>query len=245
MHVFLVRSSLHFLLATALANRMRSTGICRMLFLPDVLSPELFSLAAQSWPESPFDRLEFLEPRRRLGQMRYERSSGDIRRDIERSLLNLRPDSVTVFNDREECGQMALIAARRHFPKALRQCVEDGAHSYTAYVYRSHGPLTRLRKRLRLGHHWSDVRVLGTHPLVQKFLAIHPELLRPELRSRRVESFPTEELSSISLRSFASRMCEFAGFQPQSIPAGSVLLTLSHVSYAHRNRRIWSWSPPA
>lgn len=236
-HVFLVRSSLQYLLATALAAdlRERTSEPCRMLFLPDVLDPGLFLRAAEGWSESPFDRIVSIEPRRLPGAGTSYRASGAVRRDLEAAIVDARPSTLTVFNDREEAGQAALIATARHFPQAERRSAEDGSLAYTNFSYRAHGLATRLRQKLRMGRAWQDVLVLGTHPLVQQFIAIHPALLRQELRHRRVQAFPAQALVSPAVRSLAAAMCSLTGFDPQTVPAGSTVLTASHSSYAARN----------
>lgn len=236
-HVFLVRSSLQFLLATALTAdlRVQDAAPCRMLFLPDMLDPGLFTRALQGWTDSPFDRVVVMAPRRLPGTAAPRRKSSSVRRDLVAELAEARPRSLTVFNDREDAGQAVLIAAARHFPQALRRCAEDGSLAYTAFNYRAHGTTTRWRQRLRLGRQWHDVQVLGTHPLVQRFLALRPSLLRPELRERVVEPISAEALASPPLGTLAAAMCQAAGFEAQSVPAGAAVLTLSHSSYAARN----------
>jgi hypothetical protein len=236
-HVFLVRSSLQYLMATALAADLREHGpqACRMLFMPDMLDPALFLRATQGWAESPFDRVDFIEPRKRPGFEAPRRESGAIRRQLRTAILKARPVSMTVFNDCEEPGQVALIATARHFPQALRRCAEDGSLAYTNFVYRSHGLAMQLRQKLRMGRQWHDVRVLGTHPLVQEFIALHPSLVREELRHRPLLAFPSRSLESAALRSLAARLCEATGFMPQAVPAGATVLTVSHSSYAARN----------
>jgi hypothetical protein len=142
---------------------------------------------------------------------------------------------VTVFNDREESGQCVLIAAARYCPRASRRCAEDGSLAYSNFVYRPHGVSTRLRQKLRLGRQWSDVRVLGTHPLVQQFIALRPALLRPELRHRPVQAFAAEALAAAPLRRLAAALCAGTGFAPATVPAGATVLTVSHSGYAARN----------
>ena len=100
-----------------------------------------------------------------------------------------------------------LVATARGFPQARRRCAEDGSLAYTDFVFRSHGATTQLRQTLRLGRHWSNVRVLGTHPLVQDFIALHPHLLRAELRGRRIQPFPPRALDAQALRSLAAALC--------------------------------------
>jgi hypothetical protein len=142
---------------------------------------------------------------------------------------------VTVFNDRQDAGQTLLIESAKRFPAARRECTEDGAHSYTTFTYRQHGAVTRLRQRWRLGRGWADVRVLGTHPLVQQFNASHPALLRRELRNDKARPFPLHRLGAEAIRRLAACFCECVGFDPQRIPAGAAILTLNHSAYARRN----------
>jgi hypothetical protein len=235
-HVFVVRSSLQYLLATALAADLREHGKlpCRMLFLPEMMDPQPFLSAARSWSRSPFDRV-VLVASRDAGPARVRRRSALVRAELQRALADAHPASVTVFNDREESGQATLITAARDYPDAPRRCAEDGALAYNRFVYRPHSVSTRLRQRLRLGRDWTDVRVLGTHPLVQQFIAIHPQLLRPELRHRPHQPFPAGALESPALQSLAVEMCQTTGFVPASVPAGATVLTVSHSSYAERN----------
>jgi hypothetical protein len=227
-HVFLVRSSLQFLLATALAvEQVECTGQpCRMLFLPDLPDPALFLRAAAQCVDSPFDDIVLIDPDQR---------SAAIRRELRAQIALARPISLTVFNDREEAGQTVLITTARDFPQARRRCAEDGSLAYTEFVFHSHSATTQLRQALRVGRNWSNVRVLGTHPLVQDFIALHPRLLRAELRGRRIQAFPARELDSPTLRSLASALCADAGFEPRSVPEDAAMLTLSHSSYAQRN----------
>lgn len=236
-HVFLVRSSLQYLMATALAAELREHAqqACRMVFLPDMLDPSLFLSAAQRWAESPFDRVVVVEPRKRPGLDVPRRESGAIRRELQAAILDARPASMTVFNDCEEPGQVALIATARHFPQARRRCAEDGSLAYTNFVYRLHSMATQLRHKLRVGRQWHNVRVLGTHPLVQEFIAIHPSLLREELRNGHVLAFPAHALESPALHSLAALLCQATGFMPQAVAAGATVLTVSHSSYATRN----------
>lgn len=234
---FLARSSLQFILATALAEAActNASAAPRLAFLPDVLDPQLFERAVARWTANPFDRIDFIAPRSLPGQTRKSRSWRAVRRDLLRAFNDARPTSVAVFNDRQEAGQAVLIEAARHFPDARRECIEDGAIAYTGFAYRRHSALTRWRMRLVVGRGWHDVQVLGTHPLTEVFKAIHPQLLRPELRGRDVEPFPADRLGGQAVRGLAAVFCGLAGFDAQSIPAGAVLLTLSSSQYAQRN----------
>jgi hypothetical protein len=235
-HLILVQSSLQFILATAIAEASREAGgRCWLMFLPDVLDPDLFARATCDWQTSPFERIEFITPRRRAGQAAKARGADAVRRDIVSRIDAFAPTIVTVFNDRQDAGQTALIETARRFPQALRTCAEDGALAYTNYRYRAHGFVTRLRQRLRLGRGWSDVQVLGTHPLVQQYLALYPHLLRPELRAHPVAPLPSARLAGASLQQLAARFCALTSFDATSMAPHGMLLTLNHHGYAQRN----------
>jgi hypothetical protein len=236
-HVFLVRSSLQFLLASAMAEDLRSTtgGTSRLLFLPDVQDPALFMNAVQRWTDSPFDRLVLIAARRQAGALQAGRAAAAVRAELRHALADARPLSVTVFNDREEAGQTLLVEAARRFPQACRRCAEDGSRAYTGFTQRGLGWVGRWRQRLRVGRGWADVRVLGTHPLVQQFIALHPTLLRPELRDSRVRSLPGEALSAPAIRHLASALCSATGFDPATIPLDAALIAINHSGYMKRN----------
>jgi hypothetical protein len=236
-HLFLVQSSLQFILAAAAAEEARQTSqaTCRMLFVPDVLDPALFAKVTEGWADPPFDRVAFMAPRRLPAQTAAARPWRAVRQDLVQALLDFSPTTVTVFNDRQDAGQTLLIEAAMRLPQTRRECTEDGAHSYTTFTYREHGAVTKLRQRWRLGQRWADVRVLGTHPLVQRFNATHPELLRSELRGDKVRPFPLHRLGADTMRRMATRFCELVGFDPQRITAGAAIVTLNHSDYARRN----------
>jgi hypothetical protein len=232
----LVRSSLQFILALALAEHRRTTGSgpTRIVFLPDVLEPDLLEQAVAAIVDPPCEPLVVVRSRRQPGLRDKTRSWRALQRDIADVLVDAQADEVTIFNDREDAGQLTLIETARRFPQALRSCVEDGAHAYRDFKYRAHGLLTRVRQRWRYGPQWSDVRILGTHPLVQRYSAIHPLLLRPELRGNVVQ-FPAAQLDSPPLRQFAGTVCRLVGFDPRMMPAQPLLLSVSSSTYARRN----------
>lgn len=236
-HFFLVQTSLQFILAAALAEEARGSGARSTLaFLPDVLDPELFKRAADRWPDSPFERIVFLSPRKAPTRVAARKPSwSGLKRDMLEVLHQVRPTAVTVFNDKQDTSQLVLVEAARHFPQALRECAEDGALAYTRFTYRQNSLYTQLRQRLRLGPGWHHVRVLGTHPLVQQFTAIRPQLLRAELRHRNVKSFPVQRLATEPLRQLAGAFCALADFEASTLSSGAVLLIFSHSSYARRN----------
>lgn len=234
--LLLARSSLQLVLASALAEEALQTRAQRswLIFLPDMADRHSFEHSIASWQDTPFERIVTIEPRSIAGGRR-NRPWRKLQQELIEVLDAARPSGVAVFNDREEAGQILLIAAATRFPAARRECVEDGSQAYTGHTYRAVGRLTRWRQQLRLGAPWRDVRVLGTHELVQCVVATQPDLLRPELRKRPLRALPGGYLSSQSLRSLALSFAAHCRFDAAGLPAHALLLTLSHSSYAQRN----------
>jgi len=236
-HLFLARTTLQFILATAMAaeRRTMSNATSTMLFIPGIVTPESFSRAIDAWTDTPFARTVVVVPRRQSGPLAGARRRRQIKRAVLDAIAEAPCRSVVVFNDQKDFGQTALIEVAGRFPGAVRQCADDGSLSYSGFSLPPHSLLTRLRQRRRHGPHWADVRVLGTHPLVQQFVALYPEHLRPELRDDRVRPFPLQHLGCDALRQFATASCDQMGYQVPDASEGPILLTVSHSSVAARN----------
>jgi hypothetical protein len=236
-HLFLARTTLQFILATAMADERRamSDAASTMLFIPGFLTPEGFSRAIDVWANSPFGRTVVVVPRHHSGPMAGARRRRQIRSAVLDAIAEAPCRSVVVFNDQKDFGQMALIEVATRFPGAVRQCADDGSLSYSGFSLPAHSLLTRLRQRGRHGPGWADVRVLGTHPLVQQFVALYPELLRPELRDDRVRPFPMQHLGCAALRQFSVAFCDQMTYRIPEECEGAILLTISHSSVASRN----------
>ena len=233
--LIVARSNLQLLLSTALAYATHQQYASRLVFLPDMQEADWVERVLQRWSLHPFARMDVLRPKEdamRSGKLRPWR---EWRRKMAHIVAETRPDVVTLFNDRQEIGQAVLIEVARCFPQALRQCVEDGATAYVGFTYRAHSAVTCWRERLRVGRGWTDVQVLGTHPLVQQFVALTPELVRPELRHRPPRAFPVTALDAPPIQSLARLFCEAVEFDESDLVNGAVLLTLSHSSYIARN----------
>lgn len=236
-HFFQARTTLQFILATAMADERRTTSdaTSTLLFVPGVLTPESFRRAIERWADAPFGRTVVEVPRRFSGLLAGERRRQQIKRAVLEVIDAAPCRSVVVFNDQKDFGQTALLEVATRFPNAVRQCADDGSLSYSGFSLPAHSLPTRLRQRARHGSGWADVRVLGTHPLVQQFIALYPDLLRPELRDDRVRPFPVRHLGCEALRQFTAAFCDEAGYRIPDDCQGAILLAISHSSVASRN----------
>jgi hypothetical protein len=235
-HLILARSSLQLMLAVALAvDTVRRGGKAFLVFLPELRDAEVFAQALSNWQDSPFARVEYMATEKLQPTGVFKRRWPLLRSALYHHLAASQATTLSVFNDREESGQALLLEAARRFPQIRRQCVEDGAQAYSRFHYRTHHWITRLRQKLQNGWAWADVEVLGTHPLVQAFLALHPALVRPEISRDRLSQFPAEALCSPQLGSFAAELCRRLGWDAQALPDRPALLALNHSDYAKRN----------
>ena len=237
-HVFLVRSSLQYLMATALAADLRERGpqACRMLFMPDMLEPELFLRAAQGWAESPFDRVVFIEPRKRPGSDAPRRESGAIRRRTARS----DPGSTARVDDRLQrlrgtwpggADRHRAAISRRPCgvaPRTARWPTRTSSIARTAWP-RSCGRSCAWAASGTTCACWARTRwCRNSSPFIRRCCG-------RSCATARCSPFPAGALESAALRSLAARLCEATGFMPQAVPAGATVLTVSHSSYATRN----------
>lgn len=236
-HLFVAQTTLQLMLSAAQASHLQHQGgVCDLLLIPDFKNPDLIRQALSRWNASPFQRVEFAEPRVAPGLERHARPEwSDVVRTIHQAVDRAELEAVYVFNDRQDVGQAVLIRTAQQCPQARRRCIEDGAQAYSNFVYRQAGWFRVLRRRRRCGGQWADIRVLGTHPLVQEFLAIYPDLVRDALQSR-VYPMAAGALASPAMIEFATLIASACGYVHVSNPGGnSAVLALSHSSYAARN----------
>lgn len=235
--LLLARSSLQLVLASALAADVQKRLGQRswLVFLSDVADPDLFRTALDSVEGEPFERVVFVEPRSGDTVMGSGRSGRVVRGELLTLLNEARPGAVAVFNDRQVAGQGLLVDTARVFPSAVRLCVEDGSQAYTRRIYPRNSLWTRWRQRLRFGAGWHTVTVLGTHPLVQQFVAMYPQRLRPELRDRPVQAYPLEQFHSPSVQRLAHALCAAGGLSGHVPDDEATLFVVSHSDYARRN----------
>ncbi len=81
-----------------------------------------------------------------------------------------------VFNDLKYQTQYALATLGRIQPGSRRIYVEDGTADYCGIQTRKKGRLRRLRDRLFFKEWWRELHAFGTHPLLEEYLFLFPEL---------------------------------------------------------------------
>lgn len=213
MNLFLAQTAYHVLMALGLAEQLRRAGQgpSRLLCVEDFHGAAEFYAALAAWPGTPF------EAQVALGS--YARRDGrdgkvaSVRHMIAAAQAEIRRQPVRalhVFNDRVPFAQTALEDAALAHPAARRLCVEDGSAAYSDARYRNEWWRVLVHRR-RYGRAWRNVRVLGTHPLVQSFVANFPAALRPDLAGRPFERYPTEILGELDLAAFARSFAQRCG----------------------------------
>jgi hypothetical protein len=216
LNLFLAQTAYHALMALGLAGQLRRAGQgpSRLLCVEDFHDAAGFYAALAAWRGTTF------EAQVALGS--YARGEGragkvaSVRRMIAAAQAEIRRQPVRalyVFNDRVPFAQSALEDTALAHPAARRLCVEDGSAAYSDARYRNEWWRAVLH-RWRYGRAWRNVRVLGTHPLAQGFVAHFPEALRPELARRPHQRYPTQILGELDLAGFARGFAQRRGVDP-------------------------------
>lgn len=226
-NLFLIQTAYHVLLAIGLAEQLRSAGQgeSTLLFIEDFWNAPEFLAAIRDWPGNPFARLVTLGAYRRYHGRRSKRASVRALSQAISAQLRERPvRALYVFNDRNIFAQCTLRDVARLYPDAARIAVEDGSAAYSDARYRRYNRWRALLHRWRYGPQWHNLEVLGTHPLVQRFIGHYPQAFRPELAARPHERYPGEVLAQLPLEDFARRLGLRLGIDATSWQAADVLL---------------------
>lgn len=232
--IYVALTAYHCLMAAGLAlGEPGGHGRRQLIAIKGFGITDLMLQCLRSWGDCPFEEIVVIEysPKGRPGiaeSMQELRLSRKLRERIRGSRLR----AVYVFNDRQVFSQVALGAARRFHPAASRIWVEDGTAAYSGVTYRRQHWRTTLQRKLMHGRSWGNLKVLGTHPLVQQLVVHFPEALRPELRQSPVTRYPRERLHDPRLRGLAELIADRSGIP--SLHAVDALV-IANVSWIFRD----------
>ena len=228
MNLFLAQTAYHVLLAAGLAEQARRAGAgpSRLLAVEDFHQAAEFLAALREWPHNPFDDVVSLGPYERGTDLRRKHASARRLAAAVHRQLGGPVRALYLFNDRNVFAQHALQEVARRHPDAERIAVEDGSSAYSQQRYKRYNAWRAFLYRRRHGPGWHNLEVLGTHPLVQRFVGHYPEAFRPELAYRPHQRYPTAILGELDLAAFARALAQRLGVDPAPWQGADVVLAV-------------------
>lgn len=209
--VFVTHTAYHLLLALGIAHQ-RPGGNKQLILITDGPGLDVLSDLIREDPGSPFSTIHHLpgtggsEPGLR-SRLAVRGNVTSIRRLVGAE----RVERIYVFNDVRPESQAAVHHAKQRNPKAVAVYVEDGQAAYGSQrtVRRW---WVRILGKLLYGRQWQDLSVYGSQPMIDEVVALFPDLIRNELRSKRICGLEPQSVSGRpEIRSLCTRF--LAAFQ--------------------------------
>ena len=190
-NVFITFTPYHILLSCAIAFDKHAQEENYLFVISDFDEAGALIKAMEGWSGCPFAEIESLPGV--YGKASMFRRRFTVRRNIaaiSKSVKEDKIDRVFVCHDERAEAQAALHFAKKGNKNTVGVYVEDGAGAYSSYRSTKRPLHKLLLGKLFYGPWWADVSVLGTSRWIDEVKAIFPQLVRPELRLKCVNSVP-------------------------------------------------------
>jgi len=189
-NLIVVSTFYHLLLACLVARDTRFPGRCLLVVNPERSQMAAIGGALGGAVDSPFAAIRMM-PKASGTKLAGERMRG---RWLERLDAVIRPVRVIIFTDQRPDNQ--LLCRRAAARGAATFCGEDGGSAYSsrswAVPWRRH-----WRRRLCFGPWIENNAAAGSSRHVQTFLALHPQLVRPELQRKPLWALDSRALPEL------------------------------------------------
>jgi hypothetical protein len=209
-NVILASSFYHVILACMIARDPRFPG--ETLLVLNVRRAQVRSvfrhLATAS--DSPFSAVAAL-PEGTAKKPARERRYGNWLGALD---ARIRPERVFVFTDLTPHVQLLCRHAEARGARTF--CAEDGGSAYSSRSWASRWR-RHLQRMLRFGPWIQNIRASGTSRHVQTYLAMHPELVRPELRAKPVWPLHAAWAPEVLASRWLARFLEDYDVAPQAL----------------------------
>jgi len=141
-------------------------------------------------------------------------------------------DKAYVFNDARAESQAILHYTKEHNSSAKAIYVEDGAAVYSSETRKARGRMMKLLGKLYYGPWWEKVTYLGGSHWIDEIHVAFPELVRPELRSKKVTRLPCRILLNARMKELAEEMCKAVAIQDIELRNLDAILIIAHSEFA-------------
>jgi hypothetical protein len=185
-NVFFAFTPYHILLSCSIALDNSQTSENFLFIISDFSDAEVLGKILKNWQDSPFKKIIFLPGiyKKNIFKKRFI-----IRKNIK-TLENLLQDSVLdkvyVPNDARSETQIILRYAKKNNKNALGIYIEDGIGAYTSGHLKKKNYLKLLLSKIFYGIWYKDITTLGTSQWIDQVMAIFPQFIRPELKTKKI-----------------------------------------------------------
>lgn len=232
-NIFIAFTPYHILLSCGIALDRGTSDKNDLVAISEGVNTELLLQVLQEWNQEIFVNIYRLpgalyEPcllRRRVASRKNARA-------VMHIIQGLIVDQVYTFNDARAESQAVLHYAKERNNSAKAIYVEDGAAAYSSGRRKARRRLIRRLGKLYYGSWWEKVIYLGGTPWIDEICVAFPELVRPELRPKRVTELPRSILLGTKIKGLVESISAKFAIDGADLKSLDAILIVAHSEFA-------------
>lgn len=234
---FVTYTPYHIFLSLMMAFENQKKGIDQQLVIfSNFIDAQVLYDALNNCKGSPFSKItlfrgEYGVDQASLFKRAYLRYFAEMNmcRDFLRFVKREGFQRIFMFNEDRPSSLYLLEYIKKVKDKVAISFVEDGAVSYNSFVAFKPSNYIFLGK-IFYGSWWRNIQIMGLSELFDSVWALFPELIRDELKVKKVEKISSGELGLIKEFGIADKILKNYGMNPQDVGNFNCIVLLSHSS---------------
>jgi len=232
-NIFVAFTPYHILLSCGIALDQGSSAENTLVAISEGADTELLVRVLREWSQQVFVNIHRLPGALHEPSVFHRRA---ISRKNARAVLSLLhdfiPDHAYVFNDGRAETQAILHHCKQYNTLMKAIYVEDGAAAYSSHTRKPRSPLMQFLGKLYYGPWWERATYLGGTHWIDEVCVAFPELVRPELRSKKVTRLSQKILLNEKIAGIAKDMCKAVSIQDIEFRDLDAILMIAHSEFA-------------
>jgi|LDZR01.1.fsa_nt_gi hypothetical protein len=237
--VYLAYTPYHILLSSVIATASDTNKEKALLIFKDFVNPEVFASVLRKWKLNPFDEILLMngvydaqQYNRRFEKLiKPDSSFNIIRRNVDNVKRYIKKNNIInkVFTFHDGRAESQIAEYINHKKGGTNIYVEDGAAVYNDHIFPKPSPFVDLFHKIYFGRWFQFIRFHGDYEYTHKIMALRPDLVRPDLRFKKIERIPVEALSILRIDKFIFNILKEYGSPKISKP--DILIVLPHSEF--------------
>jgi hypothetical protein len=192
--IYIAHTPYHILISCGLAISNDNSEGKYLIIISDFENSHFYYQAISNWEKNPFTEIKLLPGRfnskveTNMGKAKFLINNVITLKRFFKNKLAFKLCRAFIFNDNRPEGQV--ISFMNSKQDGINIYVEDGSAAYVSYIIPSISNNEKILAKCLLGRWYEQTRILGTYKCINQIMVFRPEIIREELRCKKIEKIP-------------------------------------------------------
>lgn len=225
--VYITYTPYHILVSCGLASLYDDSDEKSLIIVSDFKDAEIFNRTILNWENNPFSEVKLLRGRfhvkknDKINRIRISRSNLKSSKRFFKEKLN-EASQTFIYHDGNPEGQ--IFAYLNSKKGGTNIYVEDGFAAYGDYIAPDMAFYEKLVAKMLWGRFYERVRVQGTYKYIGKVMVFYPEIVRPELRGKKVIKISKKVLTYLNDTKLISALLKSHNLYQEDLKANYIFI---------------------